>query len=195
MKKRFMFFLVWIFGLLCYMPSSAFSYYENKLYCRLAKDSVLISLNSKDGKLCNIYIRSLELAMKETYLDILAIQKYIDKKQDLGYRKWLKDEKAVYLNSLQSIRLNILSHMKSFEQALLQKSKDYFMQSISLYQKQLRAVLNKLNKQADSLSIAYVAQIKEQLWYIQSMSQAQSFEVFSLNLQKYLYLKKQLSWK
>ena len=101
--------------------------------------------------------------MKDTYLDILAIQKYIDKKQDLGYWKPLKDEKGVYLNALQSVRLNILSHMKSFEQALLQKSKDYFMQSITLYQRQLKSAFNKLVLQTDTRSQAYANQIKEQL--------------------------------
>jgi hypothetical protein len=74
-------------------PSKGFSYYENKLYCSLSKDSILISLNVKDGALCTKYIRSLELSMKTTYTDILSIQKYIDKKQDIGYRKPLKDQK------------------------------------------------------------------------------------------------------
>jgi len=182
----FMLIVCWLY------PSTGFSYYEDKLYCKLAKDSVLISLSDKDGLLCNKYIRSLELSMKNTYSNILAIQKYIDKKQDIGYWKPLKDKKWDYLNSLQSVRLNILAHMKSFEQALLQKSKDYFMQSISVYQRQLRSALSKLSTQTDLHSVNYAAQIKEQLWY---MSQADSFEIFSINLQKYLYLKQQLSWK
>lgn len=153
-------FMLLVCGLL---PSKGFSYYENKLYCSLSKDSVLISLNSKDGLLCNKYIRSLELSMKNTYVNILAIQKYIDKKQDLGYRRPLKDKKAAYLNSLQAVRLNILAHMNSFQDALLQKSKDYFMQSISVYQRQLKSALVKLSTQTDSRSVAYADQIKEQL--------------------------------
>lgn len=176
-------------------PSKGFSYYENKLYCALSKNSILISLNSKDWGLCTKYIRSLELSMKTTYIDMIAIQKYIDKKQDLGYRKPLKDEKWAYLNSLQSVRLNILAHMKSFEDELLKKSKEYFIQSISAYQKQLRLALRKFSTSSDTRSQFYVTQITQQIGYIQAMDQADSFEIFSLNLQKYLYLKQQLLWK
>lgn len=176
-------------------PSKGFSYYENKLYCALSKDSILISLNSKDGGLCTKYIRSLELSMKTTYTDMIAIQKYIDKKQDLGYRKPLKDQKWAYLNSLQSVRLNILAHMKSFEDELLKKSKEYFIQSVAVYQKQLRSALKKFSTSTDTRNQSYVTQINQQIEYIQAMDQADSFEIFSLNLQKYLYLKKQFLWK
>ncbi|MEI6426302.1 MAG: hypothetical protein WCO66_03010 [Candidatus Absconditabacteria bacterium] len=176
-------------------PSKGFSYYENKLYCRVAKDSVLISLNAKDGQLCNRYIRSLELSMKNTYMDMVAIQKYIDKRQDVGYWKPLKDEKTAYLSSLQSVRLNILAHMKSFELSLLQKSKDYFMASIADYKKNLFAALTKLSTSTDPRSISYMLQIKQQIDYIKAMDNSASFEIFAVNLQKYLYLKQLLVGK
>jgi len=181
--------ICWLF------PSKGFSYYENKLYCALSKDTILISLNSKDGGLCKKYIRSLELSMKTTYIDMIAIQKYIDKKQDLGYRKPLRDQKWVYLNSLQSVRLNILAHMKSFEDELLKKSKEYFIQSIAVYQKQLRSALKKFSSSPDERNQVYVSQINQQIEYIQAMNQADSFEIFAVNLQKYLYLKQQFLWK
>lgn len=81
--------------------------------------------------------------------------------------------------------------MKSFENELLKKSKEYFIQSVNIYQKQLRSALKKFSVSADTRSQSYVAQINQQIQYIHFMSQAESFEIFALNLQKYLYLKQQ----
>ena len=93
---------------------------------------------------------------------------------------------------MQSVRLNIIAHMKSFEQSLLVKSKEYFMQSISLYRKQLTIALSKIKGFSDTHSMVLANQIMQQLSYIQNMADAETFEIFSINLQKYLYLKQQL---
>lgn|GEM_PF-5286431 len=89
------------------------------------------------------------------------------------------------------MRLNILAHMKSFEDELLKKSKEYFIQSIAVYQKQLRSALKKFSSSPDERNQVYVSQINQQIEYIQAMNQADSFEIFAVNLQKYLYLKQQ----
>ena len=89
----------------CFQPS--FSYFENKVYCNISKDKVIISLDAKKSYTCNTYIRYIEVQMKKVYRDVLLIQGYIDKKQDLGYRNPLKEQKVAHLNSLQGMRLNI----------------------------------------------------------------------------------------
>jgi hypothetical protein len=45
----------------------------------------------------------------------------------------------------------------------------------------------------DKKNLAYVALVKEQLLTIDFLSQSENFEIFAVNLQKYLYLKKQLA--
>jgi hypothetical protein len=81
--------------------------------------------------------------------------------------------------------------MKSFEDELLKKSKEYFLQSITTYQKQLRLALKKFSASPSIRNQYYITQINQQFSYIQSMSDADSFEIFALNLQKYLYIKQQ----
>ena len=162
--------IVCIVALGCYLPSTTFSYYEDKVYCKVSKETMLVSLSPKDGPLCKTYVRSLELAMKEAYLNILAIQKHIDKKQDVGYWKALKEDRAEYVNSLQTTRLAILARMKTFEQDLLQQSKTFFLQSIVAYQKQLRSVVRQLATAKDSKSLSYLDLVKQQLATIDFLS-------------------------
>ena len=193
--KRAMFVLVWLLVICGLWPSKWFWYYENNMYCKLSPVSIVISLNKKDGALCNTYIRSLEIAMKNTYLDMVSIQKFIDSKQDLWYRNPLKDEKTKYLSSLQTVRLKIMANMTAFEQSLLTKTKKYFLDSLVVYQQKLKTALTKIGSSSDIQSIDYKIKIKQQLANIDYMSGAKTFETFALNFQKYLTLKDQLVWK
>ena len=133
--------------------------------------------------------------MKNTYLDMVSIQKYIDNRQDLWYRNPLKDEKNKYLNSLQTVRLKILANMTAFEKSLLEKSKRYFLDSLIVYQQKLKTALAKIGLSSDFQSLEYKNKIKQQLANIDYMSGAKTFETFALNFQKYLTLKDQLIWK
>ena len=193
--KRAMFVLFWLLLVCGFWPNKSFWYYENNMYCKLSPESIVISLNRKDWLLCNVYVRSLEIAMKNTYLDMVSIQKFIDNRQDLWYRNPLKDEKTKYLASLQTVRLKILANMTAFEKSLLEKSKRYFLDSLVVYQQKLKTALAKIGWSSDFQSVEYKNKIKQQLANIDYMSGAKTFETFILNFQKYLTLKDQLVWK
>ncbi|HCY21577.1 TPA: hypothetical protein DIC40_07190 [Patescibacteria group bacterium] len=116
------------------------------MYCDITKDRIVISLDNKKFYTCKVYIRYIELQMKKVYKDILLIQKYVDKKQDLGYWNPLKSEKVVLLNLLQNMRLNIIAHTKTFENNLLETSKRYFLDSITVYKKELNELLTEFSE-------------------------------------------------
>ncbi len=194
MMKYIKYLLTFIFLLFGYVPLS-FSYFQDKLYCTITKENVVISLENKKYYTCKIYIRYIETQMKKVYNDILLIQKYIDKKQDLWYWKPLKDEKVVFLNSLQNMRLNILSHMQTFEENLIETSKRYFLNSIFEYKKKLDASLKAFAPLQNTWKEKYVILLKDQLAVIEKIEQAKTFEELNTAMQRYVYLKQQLEWK
>jgi hypothetical protein len=131
--------------------------------------------------------------MKTTYKDIVMMQSYIDKKQDVDYRQPLKDKRADRLKQLQQIRLNILSHMKIFEQNLLNKSKTYFLESIALYERRLTYALKNIEQLPSSMKgNQYITLVHEQLDTINAIASTQTFEDLNKHIQHYVYLKSKI---
>jgi len=172
-----------------------FSYFEGKMYCDITKDRIIISLDNKKFYTCDIYVRYIETQMKAVYKDILLIQKYIDKKEDLWYWKPLKEEKIAFLNLLQNMRLNILSHTKTFEMNLLETSRNYFLNSIDDYKKNLIKSLNYLQYSKDYNVLKSLSLFKQQLENIENISQAKTFKQLDYYIKNYVYLKNQIWWK
>lgn len=172
-----------------------FSGFEDKMYCDITKDKIVISLDNKNFYTCKVYTRYIEVQMKKVYRDIILIQKYIDKRQDLGYWKPLKNEKVVFLNLLQNMRLNILSHMKTFETNLFETAKGYFLDSIYDYKRELLISLGALRDLKDPSWKEYIVLLEQQLSIIETISESTTYEQLNENIKKYVYLKKQLPWK
>ncbi len=193
MYKYLVIILFWL--LFVWTSQASFSYSQQDMFCTITKDNIVISLSSKNNYLCKTYIEYIEIQMKNVYKDILLIQKYIDKKQDIWYRNPLKQQKIDLLNNLQTVRLNILSHMKTFQNSLLETSRNYFFSSILGYQKKLNSVLNTLSKFQDKATQRYVLLLQEQLKTIDSINQAKTFDELNVYIKNYVYLKQQLEWK
>lgn len=174
---------------------TSFSRFEEKLYCDITKDRIVISLDNKKFYTCKVYIRYIELQMKKVYKDILLIQKYVDKKQDLGYWNPLKSEKVVLLNLLQNMRLNIIAHTKTFENNLLETSKRYFLDSITVYKKELNELLTEFSELQTPLWKKYVSLVEQQLSVINNIAKSTTFEGLNINIERYVYLKQLIPWK
>lgn len=162
------------------------------MYCEIGKDKIVISLDSRKNHTCNVYIRYIESKMKNIYKDTLVIQKYIDQKSDLGYWKPLKDDKVQLLNQLQNMRLNILAHMKSFEDNLIETSKKFFLDSIYDYRKRLSLSLDTIVALQDPSAARYVSLLEQQLGILERISQAKTFDQLDAYIKRYVYLKQQL---
>lgn len=174
---------------------TSFSHFEEKLYCDITKDKIVISLDNKKFYTCKVYIRYIESQMKKVYKDILLIQKYVDKQEDLWYWNPLKAEKVVLLNLLQNMRLNIIAHTKTFETNLFETSKKYFLNSINSYKRKLNNSLDALRTLQDPSWEKYISLIEQQLAVIDNISKSTTFEGLNSNIERYVYLKQQLPWK
>jgi len=186
--------------MICFLLfGTGFWYLEENFFCILKKDDIRISLNKTNGYKCNEYIKSIEKSMTDTYKDLLTIQWYIDKKQNLGYRKPVKQEKIKKINDLQVFRLKLKDSMKVFEDNLLKKYKEFFLADIDSYKWKLKRALFNLNNLSWNISNIYLHKytipVQQQLDTIQQISQTTGFQELLVLVNKYVYLKKQMEWK
>ncbi len=193
MKLKY-FFILCVLTLFLFV-GKGFAYFEDKMYCQITKDNIVISLKAGQWYTCKRYIRSIEIFMKQTYRDILTVQQYLDKKQDMWFWLPVKEKKVSLLNTLQATRQNILAHMQSFEKNLFVKSKTYFLDSIVEYKRKLNSTLKSLSKLKDSKSVSYTLLIENQLSTIERIASSQTFDEMNIHIQRYVYLKKQIEWK
>jgi len=192
MKKLFV--IIVLFWWFMLFLGSWFSYFDKKVYCKISKNNIIISLKNS-WSTCQSYTKSIELSMKKVYRDILAIQWYINKKEDIGYRKPIKDQKVETLNKLQNMRLNILSHINDFEKNLFNTSKSYFLDNVSVYQRKIRTTLKYMLISSGPNKDKYVKLLQDQLQVIEDIAASQTFEEMDKYMQKYVYIKQQILWK
>jgi len=177
---------------------TTFWYFEQNMFCNIKKDNIIVSLNQNDWLKCQEYTKYIEQKMKSTYLDVLTMQWYINKRQDAGYRKPIKDAKVKQINDLQKLRLSVLASMKVFEKSLLDKSKQFFLSEVQPYQKKLTDILTQLQ----SSTWTDLSQINKQIQLfsdtldtIKSIENTTNFVTLNALFKKYVYLKKQIEWK
>ncbi len=177
---------------------NCFWHFEDKMYCFVLNKNIKVSLNRKDWIKCQSYIIYIEKKMKETYIDILTIQKYIDQKQDLWYWKPIHQDKSKFLDDLQQLRLNILKSMQGFDNSLFQTLKWFWVAETTKPKQHLINILTDINNLTGQNLNQFSRQIKLINDYLESIKALEKSEDFiSLNnaYKKFLYLKKQTEWK
>ncbi len=180
------------------LPSVSFWYMEAKLFCRINQQAIKISLNVKDGAKCQSYIDYMEQTMRQTARELYTIQWYINKGQDVDYWSQVKKDKLASIDTLQSLRLDIIASMKSFELALLKKSVDYFVLKTTPYKLQLTKSLSKLLALTGTQSPDVVRLTTLMSWQVQTLEKiatVKTFEELIPLLNGYIYFKQQISWK
>ncbi len=178
-----------------WLISNAFSSFDDKMYCEITKNEVIISLENKSVYPCQIYIKYIELQMKKVYKDLELIQKYIDQKRDLWYWRPLKEEKIELIGLYQNIRLNILSHMQNFEFNMVETSKKFFLNGISDYRKKIGRTMIALASLQDQRASRYIYLLEQQKLTIEKIEGSVSVDQLNANINRYVYLKQQIEWR
>jgi len=196
MKK---FALLLLFALLSIWSASADR--SDGLFCLVQKDNVTISLKKTDGyHTCNETIASLNQLLVQTEVDLNKIQYYIDKRLNLWYRVWLRNEKLQLQQQLRTAKNQIVESMKAFEGNLIKKYVQYFVIRITPYKISLQKSLVKI----DDLTArgyatidlrAYGLLLKAQVAIIDSLNEATTMKELTDLLKKYVYFKKEISWR
>lgn len=169
------------------------------LFCLIKKDQVTISLKQTTGYYkCNDTIVSLEHLIVSTAKDLMKIQTYINKGRDLDYRKTLKEQKKILLDTLQLSRMTILTNIKTFESNLLQKSVQYFIVKIMPYKIRLQKSLVKIHALSGVATPelnSYALLLRTQVAIIDKFTTVTTQKELVVLIAQYVYLKKEIEWK
>jgi len=174
------------------MPVAA-SLYTDKMYCTLYPDGVQIALQQEEwAYLCTQYLQAVNTLLKKNIDDLLTVQSYISRGQDAGYRMEVREllrDRFLYIDGF---RKNIEYTMSLFENNIFKKLQDYFRSIVAQYYFVLQEHAD--DQDPDNLP-EYYESLTEQIQTIEAAQTAESFDVFLPLLQKYLYLRRELTWK
>jgi len=184
-----------------FITSDTFAVFQDGLYCELTSKSVRIyTQKNKDTLKCSEYIQSLEYLIKKEFQDIQKVDIYISKKQDLAYRKQIKESQVQKINNLQKIRFWVIDSMNLFESNFIKKTQEYMQKRFAPYQKSLETKIAPLAKVWTWYNFSPYIQrqiylITSQLQNLKDMYAATWTNSFLKWIQNYLYFKKLLEWK
>ena len=190
-----------IITLCWFITSHTFGVFQDNLYCELTSKSVRIyTQRTKDTLVCNQYIQSLEYLIKKEFQDIQKVDVYISKKQDLEYRKQIKQSQIQKINDLQKIRLWVIDSMNIFESSFIKKTQEYMQKRLFSYQRSLEIKIAPLPKlwtwyQFSPYIQRQIYLITTQLQNLKDMYTTTWTDNFLKSIQNYLYFKNLLEWK
>jgi hypothetical protein len=168
-------------------------------FCQIRSEEVVISLKKTEWFYkCKDTIASLESLILQTAKDLMTVQTYVNRWRDREYRVLVKKEKIASLEKYQSVRKNIIENMKTFETNLVIKSIHYFVLAITPYKVNIQRSLVKIDAMTWSLPstlLSYTALLRAQITTIEELSKVETIEELIPLLTKYIYLKKEISWK
>ena len=168
-------------------------------FCQVKSEEVVISLKKTEWFYkCKDTIVSLESLILQTAKDLMTVQTYINRWRDRDYWLRVKREKITSLERYQFVRKNIIENMKTFEDNLVLKSIRYFVIAITPYKINLQRSLVKIDAMSWTLTsplIVYRTLLHEQVATIEALSQSKTIDEIVPLLTKYIYLKKEISWR
>jgi len=198
MPKKIISIFFILFGLS--ISSYSFAYMEDKLYCNLKSSAVLISLKKSDGYKCKVYITEVEKMMKRNYTDIKTIDKYIEKKQDVVYRREIKEKKEWEFDKLTNMRYLIIDKMSEFELNMLSKYKEYFKKKNLTYQTKIEKSFSKILTLSgtihDTETVKKMTKLFDmQIAIMKKIDESKDFNELMKLISSYVYLRQEIEWK
>ncbi len=196
MKKAFVIIAFIVLGI--WTTSAAWS---DSLFCMVEKDNVIISLKQSTWYYtCNDTIASIDQLILQTVGDLDKIQYYVDKRRNISYWLEIRNQKIEYQQKLQNAKAQIMESMKTFESNLIKKYVQYFVIRITPYkislQKSLVKIDNLVTRGYGTIDLrSYALLLKAQVTVIDSLSNAATVKELTDLLKKYVYFKKEISWK
>lgn len=201
MKNYFKLAILTTMILYWFIISDSFWAFQSNLYCELTNKSVRIYTQKTINTLkCSEYIQSLEYLIKKEFQDMQKVDIYINKKQDVEYRKQVRAAQKQKINDLQKIRLWVIDSMNLFEASFVKKTQEYMQKKLSPYQKSLETKIAPLGKMGTWYQFSPYIQrqiylITSQLQNLKDIYAATWTDSFLKWIQNYLYFKKLLEWK
>lgn len=195
-KKIWLFFaLVFLLGII-FPRSTAFWYYEDKVYCAWNSEAISIQLSNPDKSLllCSSYIGALEEVLLKEYQQLVQVDKMVQRGDDVAYRKELYEQKLLLIKKLYEQRMKFLLTIQDFELIMLEK----FQLIIADYLAARIDAVNQVYEHLDPFAYGFSKQIQFLDLFHQTILTLQnttSLDEFVSALKYYLLLDQQRQWK
>jgi len=199
---KFRYLIVSLFSIFLF-SWTVFWYLEKSLYCYVDEDVIQVFMYKKWAYKCVDYVASFDYSIRVLYQDIIDVQWFIDRWQDVEYWQETKDNLVKQHDDLKELRNNVLLRVYAFEENLFNKINDYLYYYLTPYEEDLERQLLAIedtNYQWFSWDIVVVladrvVSIKNQLRMISDILRADNFEELLSYIWGYFYLKQEIEWK
>lgn len=188
---KYTIFIIVLFAGLYGVPVSA-SVYTNQMYCAIQQDSIQIALKKAENNApCGEYLAAVQATLKKVTNDLLVVQWYISRGEDVVYWMNVREilrERFLYIDG---IRKNIEYTMTLFETNIFVRFKTYLRVALVEYYDQLVDEKDRWHNELPT----YHLLVDEQIMVISAIWEAENFDEFLPLAQRYLYLRRELTWK
>lgn len=177
------------------------AYMEDKVFCTLWKNSIVVTLERSYNYKCSEYLSLLSQTINTEYNNIMSIQKLINQWYDIEYWKEIRDEKREKLKKMLAIKEQIETAVSEFDSNLFVKMKDYVVYMVTPYQVKYKKVLKYLNNYKNQWG-KISSDIKNKMNYLQEdilvidrIFGAKDYDTLVKSFNRHIYLKNQIEWK
>lgn len=197
MKKALI--IVWIL-ITCFVWSS-FAYLEDKVFCTITKNAIIVTIEKEKNYKCNEYLSVLSKSINTEYQNVLSIQSLIEQWYDVDFWKEIRETKRAQIKKMLSIKEQIETAVQEFDVNMFIKIKDYLVYITATdrtnYKKALKH-LDNIEKNGGYINPS----IKKKIGYmndaiaaIDTINSTDDFDTLMKNFNRYIYLKNQIVWK
>jgi hypothetical protein len=161
------------------------------MYCVLHPEGVQISLKAaEDNFLCNDYINAASAILSRVTKDLLFVQGYISRGEDVIYRLDVRETLRQRFLYVDAIKKNLQYSMDMFETNIFTAFQGYLRGALREYYAQLQREVD--DRYPHDLPY-YHHYVTEQMDIIDAIRAARNFDEFVPLAHRYLYLRKQLA--
>lgn len=179
---------------------TSFSYMEDKVFCTISSNSIIVTLDRDSNYKCSDYTTVLTQAINKEYNNVLAIQNLIKQNYDVEFWTNIRESKRSQIQRMLIIKQQIEDSVGDFEKNLFDKTKEYMVYTTAPYRIKYKRLLRPLEDLDSGIYLSFnvrnkIKLMEEQLTVISKISSAEKFEVLMQNFDRYVYLKNQIEWK
>lgn len=156
---------------------TTFGYYENKYYCNVSNNSLVVTLNKSNGsQKCLDYIKSINSKIETIDTNLVTINGYLSWGSDVEYWSGIKSNMVAQKQQFVDLKSKIIQYMSSFEWELFLKIK-------KLLNYYLKSDLKKLNESysISSQELKFALSSWNEWLYIQTIDKLENI-VLKINL-------------
>jgi hypothetical protein len=176
---------------------ASFAYMENKVFCTISPNSIIVTLDRDSNYKCTDYTIVLTQAINKEYKNVLAIQNLIKQEYDVEFWTDIRETKRFQIQRMLIIKQQIEDSVEEFEENMFDKTKEYMIYTTEPYRIRYVKLLKPLERLDDNTYLRLNVRTKiklmqEQLDIISQISLAENFETLMKSFNRYVYLKNQI---